>query len=487
MAVSSVSRSGRQRVANVERDVQQTAHAFVVGNPVFLDDADALWKKASAAAADTLGLFIVSRVSDANNFSIATAGLVSGIQAASVVGGGSLLVGEFYYVSAAVGQEGMVTAIEPSISNLIYQAFTSTSAFVLPFRPALLGVTVDPLIANNVQTSAPANAMNFRVGAAVTAMSISSTGAVTVGPATGGALVHTFASGDQTQINIVSVGTNKAAVLRLTPTGTASGFLTSNGALSVQTNGAGSVVDAAQCTTAGQWTFGPSANSSLVHTANGSQLYILRHSGVAFLGMQNNGGGSNLAVSSAIGELGFYARYAGVVNDVAFIRGTYRGNGTTRDGSLEFFTHNAGTGSEVGSASSAGAWTFGPTGFTGIHPFRGGLTTTLNQPVAARVAGSYLYQGSNGAGTTVILDTDINFLTQGIWSVHAVAAGSGVGLPTGNGQFGYDSGNGFRGHFTGSGSFAISYSNNAGKVRLTCTVTGATSTDVRVLIGGREY
>lgn len=105
--------------------VTQTAHGFSAGNAIYYNGT--AYAKAKADNAATLSFMIVDAVPDANTFSFTMLGRITGLS--------GLTAGQYYYVSAATA--GALTATEPAgYSNPILFADSTTTGFVLPFRPS---------------------------------------------------------------------------------------------------------------------------------------------------------------------------------------------------------------------------------------------------------------------------------------------------------------------------------------------------------------
>lgn len=115
-------------------DRQQFAHSFTkAGQPASYDGAN--WILASSAAEATLGVAVVEKVIDANNIRIRSAGRLPGIDP-SVVSGGVVTPGQFYYVSETpAGQLQLGPVQIGKWSNPVVYALTTTEFFVMPYRP----------------------------------------------------------------------------------------------------------------------------------------------------------------------------------------------------------------------------------------------------------------------------------------------------------------------------------------------------------------
>lgn len=113
--------------SGVARTIQQANHGFVVGQAIFYDRAVDKYGLALANADNTLGMFMVSHVASADEFTLLQAGFIAGLS--------GLTPGEYYYVSDSV--PGGLTADEPlGISNPILFAERVDAGYVLPYRPS---------------------------------------------------------------------------------------------------------------------------------------------------------------------------------------------------------------------------------------------------------------------------------------------------------------------------------------------------------------
>lgn len=123
-----------QLSTGVSKDIHQPGHNFKPGQAIYFNADKKIYMLARSDNELTVGLFIVAKVADADNFTLVQAGFVEGLE--------GLIPGEYYYVSA--GTAGELTTVEPpDISNPIFVADTDTSGFVLPFRPSALGQLPD--------------------------------------------------------------------------------------------------------------------------------------------------------------------------------------------------------------------------------------------------------------------------------------------------------------------------------------------------------
>lgn len=111
-------------------DVNQTTHGFAVQDVIRHNGTS--FTKAQADDQDTAGLWLVTAVADANNFTATFAGR------ATVTSHG-LTVGEYYFLSAATA--GLLTITEPTgasdVSNPMVFVEDANTLHVLPFRPSV--------------------------------------------------------------------------------------------------------------------------------------------------------------------------------------------------------------------------------------------------------------------------------------------------------------------------------------------------------------
>ena len=127
-------------------DVAMSSHGFSVGNVLYhngttyaLADADA------AATAEVVG--IVSAVADANNFTLALGGAVTGLS--------GLTAGTVYFLS---GTPGALTATEPStvgqISKPLLIAYSTTAGYFFNMRGTVVGTAASTLSVENFSGNA---------------------------------------------------------------------------------------------------------------------------------------------------------------------------------------------------------------------------------------------------------------------------------------------------------------------------------------------
>ena len=111
--------------------INQPGHGFAVLEGIYNDGTS--WNKATADAPCTLGFAIILEVLDSDNFVAATLGRHE-------LGTGTVLPGEYYYVSDTVA--GSLTTTRPTASssfeNPLVFAETGTIIHVLPYRPSVV-------------------------------------------------------------------------------------------------------------------------------------------------------------------------------------------------------------------------------------------------------------------------------------------------------------------------------------------------------------
>jgi len=104
-------------------EVTQPSHGFSIGNALYFDGTD--WQLAQSDDIETLGIGIVSKTKGTDIFIITIAGLVEGLS--------GLTAGEYYYVSDTTA--GLLTTTAgTNYVNPIFQALSTTTGIVLPFR-----------------------------------------------------------------------------------------------------------------------------------------------------------------------------------------------------------------------------------------------------------------------------------------------------------------------------------------------------------------
>lgn len=112
--------------------ITQNSHGFVaadIGRPVYLNGSTYAFAQADTEAkAEVAGL--INSIIDTNTFTLCLAGEVSSVGANLIVGGGSLVAGEMYFLSATVA--GRITVTPPSVVGQISKPIgiaRSTTAF----------------------------------------------------------------------------------------------------------------------------------------------------------------------------------------------------------------------------------------------------------------------------------------------------------------------------------------------------------------------
>lgn len=117
--------------------VNQSSHGFSVGDVLRLSGANTYTEAQADSAANAEVVGVVGAVQDTNNFTLVTAGKITGLS--------GLTANEVYFLDPSTA--GATTTTEPStadqISRPVYVADSTTSAIYLPYR----GVTVGGKIA----------------------------------------------------------------------------------------------------------------------------------------------------------------------------------------------------------------------------------------------------------------------------------------------------------------------------------------------------
>lgn len=126
-------------------------HGFIVGDGLRYDSdiAPGGYLKAIANDVDTLGMFVVTNVLDANNFIVCSGGYF--IDLSYTV---NFTPNRWYYLSDTTA--GLLSLVEPQISNPILYAISANEAYVFIFRPNVgANLHVDEYIAGIGQTKFP--------------------------------------------------------------------------------------------------------------------------------------------------------------------------------------------------------------------------------------------------------------------------------------------------------------------------------------------
>ena len=110
-------------VGSAALDIVQTSHSLSAGEAVYFDGVD--WQLAQADDATSLGIGVVSSVTDANTFRVTFVGPVSSFT--------GLNAGSWYYVSDTVPGELTLTNTGP-FSNPLLLATSTTEGVVVPYR-----------------------------------------------------------------------------------------------------------------------------------------------------------------------------------------------------------------------------------------------------------------------------------------------------------------------------------------------------------------
>ena len=122
--------------------INQDAHSFSVGDPVYFDGAD--WVLAQADSADHLHIGVVSEVADAANCTVVLVGEIAGLS--------NLTSGAWYYLDQSTA--GVITSTEPTTGIMapVYQATSTTTAIVVPYIPQE-GIVGSPTIVDSIVTT----------------------------------------------------------------------------------------------------------------------------------------------------------------------------------------------------------------------------------------------------------------------------------------------------------------------------------------------
>lgn len=249
------------------------------------------------------------------------------------------------------------TALNPAVVGTLYVCNTSAGGFTITLPTGSSKASIGFLdaretFATNNLTIAPAT------GQAIDGQAVNETLVLDV---SGSWVILTWSVADSRWVIQSSApgSSNQAIVQNGNTLGAAMTIGTNdNFGLNFETNGTTKIAIG----TAGDSTIGPASNSSLNHQFNGASVTILNHNGGGRIDLINNGNGSNLAVDTQISTIQFSGRFNSATNDLAGIRGYYRGNGTTRTGSLDLYTYNAGSVVTALSLAADGALTAGPSG-----------------------------------------------------------------------------------------------------------------------------
>lgn len=109
--------------SNLSREiVYQQSHGFTTGTPIYFDGT--LWKKAKSDNINTLATATVNYIDD-DNFELVIVGSIT-------TNLNTLVPGSWYYVSDV--NEGELTSTEPTISNPIGVAESSSKLMIVPLR-----------------------------------------------------------------------------------------------------------------------------------------------------------------------------------------------------------------------------------------------------------------------------------------------------------------------------------------------------------------
>ena len=124
LAFTTVSAGSSNSGENISWEVTQSSHGLSVGDVIYNNGTN--YVKARANATGTLGIFVVSAVTDSNTFTATFSGKITL---------SSLTAGQYYFVSTTTAGEYVSTEPTTGYSNPILFALTTTAAVVLPYRP----------------------------------------------------------------------------------------------------------------------------------------------------------------------------------------------------------------------------------------------------------------------------------------------------------------------------------------------------------------
>lgn len=178
--------------------VTQSAHGFVQGQAIYLDDSDGLWKLAQADEIETLGVALVDDVST-NSFTAVFGGRITH---------SGLIPGDYYFVSPSA--PGALVNTEPTVSgfysNPILYATGLTEGVILPLRPNFIGEEVDYI------TETSADQKYVQQGSLSSLSQFNNDqGFVSANQFTGGGVIDVNVSGSEIRISAASVSVNVEA------------------------------------------------------------------------------------------------------------------------------------------------------------------------------------------------------------------------------------------------------------------------------------
>jgi hypothetical protein len=107
----------------IVKSITQAGHGFSVGEALYFDGST--WLRANSASINSLGIAIVSSVSDADNFDIILSGPIEGLS--------GLTAGTWYYVSDSVAG-ALQTSAGVNFSNPLLLATSATTGIVYQYR-----------------------------------------------------------------------------------------------------------------------------------------------------------------------------------------------------------------------------------------------------------------------------------------------------------------------------------------------------------------
>lgn len=353
------------------------------------------------------------------------------------------------------------TTLNPAVVGTLYVCNTSAGGFTITLPTGSSKASIGFLdaretFATNNLTIAPAT------GQAIDGQAVNETLVLDV---SGSWVILTWSVSDSRWVIQSSApgSSNQAIVQNGNTLGAAMTIGTNdNFGFNIETNGTTKV----SVGTAGDVTLGPSsATNTISATVNGG-LKV------------STGGINNLANGIQLQNAGNQLHYWYLTSNTNSRFEIGSGSGT-----FEWANSNG----VLGSLGSAGAWTLGPSGFTGTQTFRGQvqIENTTTHPTTFVAATCKKYSASI-TSTTSVIDTNIPFTTSALYNLNWYYV-SNIGNGGGIAQFGYLTVLGsmtIKGT-TSDSSGSIAFSNNGGIVRITLTApAGSTSGSWYVITTG---
>ena len=248
----------------------------------------------------------------------------------------------------------------------------------------------------------------------VTTADLTAAGNCIFGSASAATTVPQFLSNGETQVKIISAGTNNRVYLRMTSTGTGTARIFTPNTTGLEFTGSADTA-LGSYTNAGAWTFGPSSGSSIEHifqsggethlqinssSANNARLQsMLSAAGTSFIMDVRN------TVDTGTNVVTNFVNYANTAGSLAF---------STRP---QFAWSNYTT--QLGVVSAAGDWTLGPAAQNATHIING--LTTLQRANGTSYSGvafppnaitTYINSTNSGTVSQVFAVRDVSTVAQ---------------------------------------------------------------------------